>query len=100
MILSSEEAEKIIGCNHTDWERFYCSITDQSRWSTYYEAVFKNRKDNKFYMFNYEQGSTEMQECDPFYDDEVEPVEVEKTEVLVTKFVPIKDLSSPVEHKE
>lgn len=63
-------------------------VTDTSRWSTYYKCVFK--LDDKFYSTEYSEGSTEIQDEEPYeYDGEyVEVTEVVPKEVKVTRYVP------------
>lgn len=62
------------------------TITDTSRWSIYHEIVFEH--DGKFYMTDYSEGATEMQDESPWeYENEVECVEVELKEVKVVKWV-------------
>ena len=62
-------------------------ISDQSRWSTHYRLVFKIA--NEYYETFYSEGSTEMQEEDPWeYQDEVECTIVEPVEVKVIQYLP------------
>lgn len=44
----------------------YDEITDTSRWSEYHEMVFDH--EGKYYMVEYSQGKTEMQDEYPFDD--------------------------------
>jgi hypothetical protein len=37
-------------------------ITDQSRWSTFYEQVFKDTRDGTFWEISWSRGSTEQQD--------------------------------------
>lgn len=66
-------------------------IVDQLRWADVHEIVFRMDND-KFWMVNYYEGSTEYQESGWDYGDQptmVEAVEVEPYEVTVTKFRPV-----------
>lgn len=68
----------------------YDNITDQRRWITVHEIVFK-WKDGKFYRTWYEVGSTECQEIDLWEgDEEIECIEVEKKIVQKEEWVEIK----------
>lgn len=64
------------------------NITTTSRWSTFYDVVF--RVNNKFYKTSYSEGSTEMQDESPYQDSgEWEEVfEVVPTEVVTIMYVP------------
>jgi hypothetical protein len=62
-------------------------ICDQSRWSTHYRLIFK--LDGECYETFYSEGSTEMQEEDPWeYEDEVECTIVEPVEVKIIQYLP------------
>lgn len=58
-------------------------IEDQSRWSTFYSKVVQDTRTEKFYMVNWDQGSTEYQES----SGEITFYEVEPKQVTVTKYV-------------
>lgn len=58
-------------------------ISDQGRWSTWFEQVFKH-EDGTFWRFEWNRGSTEYQDGGP---EEVTFVEVEPKEVTVTQYV-------------
>jgi hypothetical protein len=65
------------------------TIIDTTRWSIIHEIVFEH--EGKFYAAGYSIGATEIQDEGPWEnEDEVECVEVEKVEVLVNKWVPVK----------
>ena len=65
-------------------------ITDTKRWSIVHKIVFEDN--GKFYQTTYSVGATELQMESPWeYDEEVECTEVELQEVLVKKWVPVKD---------
>jgi len=61
------------------------NMVEQRRWVTAYECIFQDTTTKKCYQTNYDMGSTEYQESEPFeYDkDEIECVEVYQIEQLV-----------------
>lgn len=81
--LSEEEYENVISASIVEK-----NISETSRWSTYYDVVFK--VDDKYYSTSYSEGSTEMQDESPYqYSGEWEEVtEVEPTEVMTIMYVP------------
>lgn len=60
------------------------TITDQSRWHTFYEQVFKKVSDDTYWQMNWHRGSTETQDYGP---EDIEICEVEPKEVTVIKYV-------------
>lgn len=71
----------------------FCAVEDKvvgnSRWSIQHEIVFQDA-DGRFYQTTYSVGATEDQEEGPWeYDKLVDCVEVEKREVVVTKWMPV-----------
>lgn len=64
------------------------NIVTTSRWSTYYDVVFKIG--DKFYKTSYSEGATEMQDESPYqHSGEWEEVtEVVPTEVVTIMYVP------------
>lgn len=56
-------------------------ITDQGRWNTSYELIFKEDATGKLYRAHYSKGSTEQQDDGPqFYETDIPEVEAyEKT---------------------
>lgn len=53
-----------------EYPRDYESVTgseivDQSRWSTFYNQVFKNRVDGTYWKIHWSRGSTEYQDDGP-----------------------------------
>lgn len=67
-------------------------ITDQSRWYTYHTGVFRDPETELYYEIDWQEGSTEMQECDTWNDeDEVLATQVEYKEVLEWKWVPVSE---------
>lgn len=70
------------------YEEIKDTIYEQSRWTTYYERIFK--VENKFYSWCRGEGSTENQENDYSYNEEVECIEVEPYEVTVIEFREVK----------
>lgn len=86
--LSPEEAREIIWEEHKDWKKIEESITGQRRWVTEMSGIFHHLPTNKYYEFNWEVGSTEVQECRPYEDNtEVEAVEVIQKEVVKKEWV-------------
>lgn len=79
----------IVRDRHEDWEMIEEEIVDQRRWVTVYEGIFKHNPSGKFYSVDYEKGSTECQESEYFYDDEIEFTEVEQKEVLTKVWVKV-----------
>jgi len=99
MKVNKETAEDILNGDSDDWEEVKGTrrITDQRRWVTVEEAIFKNTKAGKFYRMWWEFGSTEQQDQAPFeYEDEVELREVEEREVLVKQWVPVEEVELPL----
>ena len=68
------------------YEKVSYELSHQTRWSTYYEFVFKH--DGKLWSLIWGEGSTEMQET-PMWGDTVEAIEVVATEVTKIKYVPV-----------
>lgn len=65
-------------------------IEDTSRWSVHHHLIFKF--ENKFWSAYYSRGATEQQDESPWeYETEVECVEVEPVEKVVTVYQPVKD---------
>ena len=62
------------------------TITDQSRWSTFYKRVAQRTSDFTYWSFSWQAGSTEMQET----DTELQAYQVEPVEVTVTQYKPVK----------
>jgi broad specificity polyphosphatase/5'/3'-nucleotidase SurE len=91
MKLTGDEARDVVYDNSPDWEQASSrTIVDQSRWETFYDQVFKNKTDNKFYQFDWSEGSTEEQDTQAYeYQTEYEPVEVEEVEVTVKQWQPV-----------
>jgi len=71
------------------YEVIMSEISDTSRWSVYYEMVFKF--DGKFYVTYYSKGATECQDESPYeYEpEEVLCIQVEPVEVTVTEYQPV-----------
>lgn len=65
-------------------------ITDTGRWSTHHEIIFAHN--GKFYKTWYSRGATEQQYEYPWdNEEEVECWEVELKEVMVKKWVEVKE---------
>ncbi|MEG0898331.1 MAG: hypothetical protein RSF40_01295 [Oscillospiraceae bacterium] len=61
-------------------------IVDTSRWSIYHEIIFEDK--GKFYRTYYSVGATECQDESPWeYEDEIECIEVELKNVMVSMWV-------------
>jgi hypothetical protein len=89
IILSQEEAERVISEDHEDWIEVDGTreIIDQRRWVTEVYAVFTHTPTKKFYSLDWEEGSTEMQEgTEPFYGDQT-LIEMEYKEVTKMEWV-------------
>lgn len=89
LIISKEEAEQIVNEDHENWQLISETIEGQSRWSTHYSGIFKHIPTNKHYEVSYSRGSTEQQDQDLFYEDNIDFFEVEEKEVIVKKWVRI-----------
>jgi hypothetical protein len=90
MKLTPDEARDIVYESHEDWSKVRNTeeLTDQTRWSVCYTAVFKNNLTGKFYRFNWSCGATEQQDEQAYeYDTEVEVNEVVEKEILVKQWV-------------
>ena len=87
MKLSKTEAEDIVYEEHEYWIKIEEKIVGQSRWTTNYSGIFKHIPSERFFKVWYSRGSTEYQETDLFCNDEVEFIEVELKEVLITQWV-------------
>lgn len=86
-----KELLQAVVCNDTDEAELIAEeITDTSRWSVHYRAVFKYQ--DKFYSATYSIGATEMQDERPF---EYDPCMVECPEV-----VPVERVVTVYEVKE
>jgi hypothetical protein len=90
MKIDKQDAIEIVTHCHEDWETVEDEIFDQRRWETGHEVILQHIPTNKFYKTHYFVGSTECQENEWFYEDEVEFQEVEQQEKTVMVWVPIK----------
>lgn len=85
LVLTPEEGRSIVYDDHDDFELISKEITDTSRWSIFYENIYKRISDGKFFKTNYSEGATEHQDESPYeYDDAVfeEVFPVEKTVIV------------------
>lgn len=89
MKIPKEEAERIVGHDHEDWKFVEEEIVDQRRWVTVFDGVFLHKPSGKHYSVSYEKGSTESQETEYFYGDEIEFQEVELKEVITKVWVAV-----------
>jgi len=87
MKIPLKEATEIVYENHEDYKMIEEKIVDQRRWVTTWFGVFKNKVTGKHYQVCYDRGSTESQDSEPFYGEEIEFEEVELKEVLVKQWV-------------
>lgn len=89
MKLTGEDARAVVYGDHDDWESAEEPTTDgHTRWAVQYSGVFLHKPSGKHYMFCWQRGATEMQDEQPFeYEKEVEPVEVEKKEIVRHEWV-------------
>lgn len=96
---TSEQIESLSGGFNKEGKVVQSEVTDRGRWSIYYTGVVKMNDDGKYYEIYWEEGATEMQECD--YQDaqdapEVEPVgQVSIRTVFVEKGAGDRVLSTP-----
>jgi len=76
-----------------DWEEVEDEVVDTSRrWSEDHLLIIKRLSDDTFWETSYSCGKTEVQDEAPFeYDDEVTFTQVEKVEVKVLQWRPVKD---------
>lgn len=65
---------------------------DTSRWSIWYDLIFKENETDKLYQTSYSRGATECQDESPWeYDgDMIDCHEVEKYEKTIIEYRPIK----------
>ena len=89
MKLSKEKAINVVWEDHEDWKSISETMVDQRRWETDYEGIFQHIPTGKYYSVDYSKGSTECQETELFYTDEVEFQEVELKEVTVKQWVKV-----------
>jgi len=76
--VNEDEAFEIIWGDSGEYETIVKEyIVDQSRWGTFYEAIFLKKSDKTFWRGSWETGSTECQETDlGFTMTQVYPKEV------------------------
>jgi hypothetical protein len=94
MKLTAKEARDVVFDCSDDWSEVQgtVEITGKSRWSIQKEGVFLHKPSNKYYLFEWQVGATEMQDEQPYeHDYDVEPVEVELQEVVVDQWVPVEN---------
>lgn len=89
MKLTSEDARLVVYSDHEDFETIKTQIIDKSRWSVFYDGVFKHIQTEKLYWVSWSVGATEYQEEGPFeYGGEVDFIEVKPVEVVKIEYVP------------
>jgi hypothetical protein len=68
-MITRAEARLIIGEDHEEQEFFESvqgpDITGDSRWSKFYEQVFKDTRDGAFWEISWDRGATEYQDEGP-----------------------------------
>lgn len=87
IILSKEDGNNLLWGDNNVYEvvdsRY--EFIDQGRWTTTFNALVREKGSENYYFLNHTDGSTEMQENDPFeYDD---PVLVPVTKKFVEMYV-------------
>jgi hypothetical protein len=86
LTLTAEEGRSIVYDDHDDFELISSEISDTSRWSIFYENIYKRISDGKFFKTNYSVGATECQDERPYeYDGDAhfnEVFPVEKTVIV------------------
>lgn len=88
LILTPDEARRIVYDDHKDWKVVEEVMIGTSRWSIEKETIAKHLLTDKYYRFCYQVGATEMQYESPYeYDKEAEAVEVVSKEVTVVQWV-------------
>lgn len=71
-------------------EHLHTKQVDTRRWESTHEMVFRAPDDGKAYRICYQQGLTEYQDCDTWFDEDlIEAIEVEPREVVVTHWTPV-----------
>ena len=92
MILTGLEARSIVYDDHNDWEivKGTEEIVGQRRWVTERTAIYQHKPTGKYYRFDWDSGSTEMQESQPFeYEDEYVPIEVKSVVQTIVGWEPV-----------
>ncbi len=80
LVLTSDEARRILDRRNKDFEIISDQIIDNSRWSINFKLVIKRLSDNKYFSNIYSVGATECQDERPWENmdanfQEVFPVE-------------------------
>lgn len=87
--MTNEDFEDIIWGDHPDFESVTEEqITEQSRWSTYYQQVFKQKSTGKFFQAYWGRGSTEMQDGQ---EEDWSMIEVEPFQRTITDYKAVKN---------
>jgi len=92
MILTANEALDIVYDDSEDWEVISNTrkTTDNDRWNIYKQCVAYHKLTGKFYMFDWREGATEIQDSPPFEGEtEVKPVEVRPVEKTIEVWEPV-----------
>ena len=89
MNLTREEAQHLAYGDRVDgWEEVEGTrkIVDHTRWSVVSSAVFLHVESGKFYMLQWSEGATEMQDQSPFDWADPNPIEVKPVEKTITVY--------------
>ena len=90
--LDKQDAKDAIGGNHPDFEIVeYEVITDRQRWSIGCYIILLHTPTGKLYQADYSRGVGDDGEVPFEYDDNPEFTEVEKVEVKIFEYIPVKD---------
>jgi len=87
--MKQEVAEAILKWDDNDEVDNYeevtvAKITGQSRWTTYYSQIYRNKIDNTFWMISWGRGSTEIQDGGP---EDISVYQVEPREKTIVEYV-------------
>lgn len=91
MKLTKEEGRDVVYEDHHDWETVESHVEDNSRWSIIHEGIFYHKPSEKYYSISWSVGATESQDERAFEYSEPIPIEVEKKQVTVDKWVVVKE---------
>lgn len=81
-------------CDHENGyaEELHRELWETTRWAHVYEFVFRAPDDGKAYRVFYWRGATEMQDQDLWnWDDDIWADEVEQVQVTKTEWKPVKE---------
>lgn len=84
-------ARRIIVDDEDGWKLIEKEIVEQRRWATLYTVVVQRLADGKFFRTSYDQGSTELQDEDPWEYCDPEFVEVAPEAKIKMVYNPVLD---------